>query len=448
MGKTSRPSPTGHFRLYKTRRSTPGQPLSVQLEYSVKSVAIRRATGVSAKEIDWNPKENRGLGGLRSNYGPDFRTINNRLLKKVNDLDTRIAEWCEKHPGQLTIDIVKAFLDGLPATRDDHGIDFADFIKEILRNELERNKIGQSVYRNGISSLKIFGKFLKASGLGTYAPDKIYVSEISEEIVSKYIGWRRDFNGNTDETINHALTPILKGCSLAATKGYISSDLNCAIQQMRLAKTVSLQPEQNSHVRFLSEARLMKLMDYYSADKEPRRKEYVEMFLFALYACGLRFVDVMTLQWSNIDFEKKTLNKIQVKTRNRNIIPLSGQALKILEKWKTKRLNTRFVFDLLPEDFDLDDSGALYKIRNTKTRGINQSLNVIGEDLGLPFSLSFHVARHTFAVMSLNRGIQMTMVSQLLGHSSTEMTEKVYAHFLPATMADEMSKLNLPSLEC
>ena len=81
-----------------------------------------------------------------------------------------------------------------------------------------------------------------------------------------------------------------------------------------------------------------------------------------------------------------------------------------------------------------------------RQKGINQSLTVIGEKLEMPFDLTFHVARHTFAVQSLNNGVPMTMVSQFLGHSSTEITEKGYAHFIPAKMLDELSKISLPSL--
>ena len=90
MGKTTRPYPTGHFRLYKTSRSKADRPMAVQIEYSFKSVAVRRATGIMAKESEWNPNENHRRGGVRSNYGPDYRS--------VNDLDTAISEWCNKHP--------------------------------------------------------------------------------------------------------------------------------------------------------------------------------------------------------------------------------------------------------------------------------------------------------------------------------------------------------------
>ena len=83
-----------------------------------------------------------------------------------------------------------AIIDKTPKSRDDKGIDFVEYVNEILRNEKERNKIGQSVYKNGLSGMKMFGEFLLTEKLGTYAPDKIYVSEISISIVEKYINWR------------------------------------------------------------------------------------------------------------------------------------------------------------------------------------------------------------------------------------------------------------------
>jgi integrase len=53
-----------------------------------------------------------------------------------------------------------------------------------------------------------------------------------------------------------------------------------------------------------------------------------------------------------------------------------------------------------------------------------------------------HVARHSFAVLALNKGLSMSVVSRLLGHSSTDITEKVYAHFLPETLSSELNKLS------
>lgn len=55
--------------------------------------------------------------------------------------------------------------------------------------------------------------------------------------------------------------------------------------------------------------------------------------------------------------------------------------------------------------------------------------------------LAFHCFRHTFAVFALNKGLSMSVVSRLLGHGSTDVTEKVYARFLPETLFAEVEKL-------
>lgn len=61
--------------------------------------------------------------------------------------------------------------------------------------------------------------------------------------------------------------------------------------------------------------------------------------------------------------------------------------------------------------------------------------------LSLAFLLLMHVARHTFAVFALNKGLSMSVVSRLLGHGSTDVTEKVYARFLPETLSSEVARL-------
>lgn len=99
------------------------------------------------------------------------------------------------------------------------------------------------------------------------------------------------------------------------------------------------------------------------------------------------------------------------------------------------------MFNLVKETLDLDDAEALYKAPNNATKCINQSLAVVSEQVGLPFSLSMHAAWHTFAVFALNKGLFMSVVSRLLGHGCTDVTEKVYARFLPKTLSAEVARL-------
>ena len=58
--------------------------------------------------------------------------------------------------------------------------------------------------------------------------------------------------------------------------------------------------------------------------------------------------------------------------------------------------------------------------------------------------LNIHVARHTFAMMALNGGVDIKTTSSLLGHASTMVTERVYATLLPNTIAEVVGdKLNI-----
>lgn len=69
---------------------------------------------------------------------------------------------------------------------------------------------------------------------------------------------------------------------------------------MRITSKISLSDEDNEFDgKYLSKEQMSALLEYYNTCTEPRRKEFLEKFFFAFHACGLRVVDVMTLQWGS-----------------------------------------------------------------------------------------------------------------------------------------------------
>lgn len=443
MGRAKRTVPKGKLRLRTIGKHQSNKPYQINIEYSWNGTVIRKATDVKALIADWNPKGNMGRGELRPSYGEEYRRTNALLTKRLDRIDADLVEYNEKHPNQITVDVIKALLHAKPIMRIDEGRDFVDFAKARLKSKYSLNKIGYSRYKNGCSALKVFKEFLVSAGRGTYKPDGIYVGEMTCDLLDANINWRKSVKGNSDATINHSLTPILDACRYASELGYIDRTTNANLQEMRIDLKPSIDEDSQEYDgRSLTKEQLNKLVSHYDICQEPRRKEFIEMFLFAFHACGLRVADVMTLQWTSVDFKKKELNKILVKTKNRHTIPLTEPAIAILLRWKEKRMGTKFVFDLVSDDLSLSDDNALYKARSNATKCINQSLAVVGEQMELPFALTMHVARHTFAVLALNDGVNISVVSRLLGHASTDTTEKVYAQFLPTTLADEVKKLN------
>ena len=442
MGRPKRLYPLGKYRLRIRGAVDNTKPYLVELEYTWNRQIVRKGMNIFVKVGDWNEKLNKGRGGVKSSYGPEANRINGVLLNRVDRIDGLLAEYSQKFPNQITTQLINDFLADKPVIREDKGKDFVEFAIERLNSDYSRNRIGRSRYMNGKSGMNMFQEFLRSTKRGTYKPDSIYIGEISVELIDEYITWRRDIKKNGDATINHSLTPILKACAYATELRMIDVAINTRIQDMRIAPKVSLSiDEKEFDGKSLTQDEFLKLLEFYKNDKEPRRKEFIEMFLFAFHACGLRIVDVMTLQWGHLDLEKKELRKVMVKTNKRHVIPLSDSAIEILRKWKEKRPDSKYVFNLVKDDLDIDDEEELYRARNSATKCINQSLNVVGEKLELKFSLTMHVARHTFAVLALNKGLSMTVVSRLLGHASTDVTEKVYAKFLPETLSAEMGRL-------
>ena len=406
MGRPKRLYPLGKYRLRTPKTIDKSKTYPIELEYTWNRQVLRKSANIFVKAADWNQNGNQGRGEIRSSYGNEYKRLNKVLMERVDTMDAQLAEYNVKHPNQITVEVIAGFLSHKPLTRKDQGKDFAEFVLERLESEYSRHKIGRSRYKNGICCMNVFTTFLRATNQGTYEKDKIYVGDITPELIDGYITWRRDIRQNGDETINHSLTPILKACSYAAELGMIEQSVNARIQDMMIVTKPSLSDEESEFDgKALTKEQMDALLEYYKNCKEPRRKEFMEMFFFAFHACGLRIVDVMTLQWGHINFEKKELRKIMIKTSKRHVIPLTEPALKILRKWQEKRVGCRYVFDLVNDNLDLNDEEALYKARINATKCIGQSLAVVGEQLEFPFSLSMHVARHSFAVMALNKSI-------------------------------------------
>ena len=48
-------------------------------------------------------------------------------------------------------------------------------------------------------------------------------------------------------------------------------------------------------------------------------------------------------------------------------------------------------------------------------------------------------ARHTGATLLLNKGVSMGIISKICGHSSTRITEQIYAKLLEETVVDAIT---------
>lgn len=361
--------------------------------------------------------------------------LNRQLEIQRREIDERIYDYSQKH--RLTLDALRALAQGRTVPKGAKSTDdFVEYAKKVNEEEYKLGKIGVSVRDNALCGFNLFRQFLRQY----HGEDSLYIKELNAELCRQYIFWRQG-RGNTNATINKTLTPILKAARRATSEGLIDLGIADELSRLYLPTKLEQGEEDASDVHYLTEEQFGKFIALYDKVKYPRTRDYMDMFLFSFHACGLRISDILTLEWRSVNLEKREIRKVLFKSDKIHTIPLNDGAISILKRWYGR--HDRFVFGLLHDAFDLSDDEELKRMRLNKNRSILTSLKTLGDKIGLPFNLTMHVARHTFAVWALNRGVDVHKISRLMGHASIIATEKVYAQFLPSTLEDEvMSKLN------
>jgi len=142
---------------------------------------------------------------------------------------------------------------------------------------------------------------------------------------------------------------------------------------------------------------------------EYENPEIRRAFIFCLYT-GIRFCDVKAMTFSNVDYSNKILKFHQKKTEGRGnngvLIPLNEGLLSVIGEIPPDGNTDNKIFNLPSHTMCLK---ALR--RWTKRAGINKHI-------------TWHCARHSFAVNILNNGANIKTVASLLGHSGLKHTEK------------------------
>ena len=152
-----------------------------------------------------------------------------------------------------------------------------------------------------------------------------------------------------------------------------------------------------------------------------------DIFLFSCYT-GLAFVDVFQLTPSRITKGidgNQWIFTFRQKTDTPTRIPLLPQAQGILDKYKE---HPRCV----------NEGKVLPVLSNQK---MNAYLKEIADVCGITKTLTFHIARHTFATtITLNNDVPIESVSKMLGHKSIKITQH-YAKIIDKKVSKDMSDL-------
>lgn len=259
-------------------------------------------------------------------------------------------------------------------------------------------------------------------------------AEDSQERYDRFLRWFEAWGGmatfsditeaniiRMDEALGDKMKPCSKwGNYHRFLNGFIIDAINEGIIRRNPYKSLHIKKDKNSDEainKYLTKeefARLAKLEP--STDYLIRARD---LFIFQTYTC-LAYVDLAA-------FDPAKIKNVR------------GKSMYVGKRGKT---NQEYTFLLLQPALDILSKygNSLPIISNQK---YNQYIKILATMAGINKPVSSHWARHTGATMLLNSGVEMEIVSKVLGHSSTRMTRQIYAKLLDETVADAMSKVDL-----
>ncbi len=176
------------------------------------------------------------------------------------------------------------------------------------------------------------------------------------------------------------------------------------------------------------------------------------IFLFAMYEGGIRIGDAIQLRWRNI-VEDRLIYTMTKNGKQVNMI-LVQEAEKILKLYtRPGQRPAHYIFPYLDSDaeyaeyLDYEDrqkmpqdvSRKYFDTINAREARIGRMLREIRILAGIPH-LTFHTARHTFALRAKEADVDNTTLQRILKHSSLNTTE-VYMKKLDSSGEDAAMKV-------
>lgn len=253
-------------------------------------------------------------------------------------------------------------------------------------------------YRTSMKYLKAYGKISR-------------FGQLTQDSIHDFDGWLRKYHAKNSKknlkqsTIKEIHTCIHSFVKIAMRHGLVRNDPYLGMK---------IKPGARNEIKYLTQAQLGILAR--AELKIPMLERSRDLFLFQTMTC-LSYVDLKKMDFKRdlvTENGKYVIHDRRQKTAENYNIVLIPQAVAILEKYKNS----------LPIP-----SVSFY----------DRCLARISEITGLP-RFSSHWARHSGAVLALNNGIPIEIVSKMLGHSNINTTQ-VYAKVLSGSVEDAYGRV-------
>ena len=204
--------------------------------------------------------------------------------------------------------------------------------------------------------------------------------------------------------------------------GVLQAALRYAFKQGKISFLPSIQklPSPPPRAQFLNEEEVAILLS------ETKRYPELDTFVRVALMTGQRKEAILTLRWEQVDFKSNLIDfndrtaPLYHRMKGRGVVPMSS-ALRGYLKGLVR-----------DSDWVISKAGKQVLTIDTSWRKVMKATR---------FKITPHVLRHTVATQLAQKNVPMTQIARILGHSNTQITERVYAKFSPSFCKDAVEHL-------
>jgi integrase/recombinase XerD len=243
----------------------------------------------------------------------------------------------------------------------------------------------------------------------------------------------------TPELLKKYESKMLKEGNSISTVGIYLRSFRAIYNQQGIDKSLYPFGEQKSKYSIPTSRNIKKALTleeigkiYHYAAPTGSTKEMAKDYWLFLYLCnGMNVKDFCLLKWTNIEGQILTYKRAKTERSRKESklisVALKPETLEIIKKWgQPSILKEAYIFPHLKLGLSAEGERAIYQ-QLTKT--INKYMKRISSELGLNKEVTSYFARHSFATVLKRSGAKIEMISELLGHSSVDITESYLDSF-------------------
>lgn len=162
-----------------------------------------------------------------------------------------------------------------------------------------------------------------------------------------------------------------------------------------------------------------------------------DIFVFSYLQGGINMTDIANLKYESIVDGR--LEYTRQKTKRLINIPLQEEAKNILHRYSNQdAIQSDYIFPILNKKVHITAIQKHNRIHKIMGK-VNPNLKLIAKILNIDANLTTYVARHSYATVLKRSGVNTSIISESLGHSSEKVTQ-IYLDSFENSQIDEAMK--------